>query len=146
MSVRRFRRASLLLGASLLGAASLAGAQNAAPACAGQLVRDVTGQVCIPKLPKRIDGLPDFLLEYEIRDLTQGQPYSLWYAHFHYQSQTPGFERFTKAHLKTAEQRRLGLQWQLAQGEGAERIWRGDIGRPMAKKHFAELFRQPASQ
>ena len=54
MSVRRFRRASFLLGASLLGAASLAGAQNAAPACAGQLVRDVTGQVCIPKLPKRI--------------------------------------------------------------------------------------------
>lgn len=100
----------------------------------------------LTKLPKRIDGQPDFLLEYEIRDLTQGQPYSLWYAHFHYQNQTPGFERFTKAHLKIAEQRRLGLQWQLAQGEGAERIWRGDIGRPMAKKHFAELFRQPASQ
>ena len=98
------------------------------------------------KLPKRIEGQADYLLEYEVRDLTRGQPYSLWYAHFHYPSQSPGFERFTKAHLKTAEQRRLGLQWQLAQGEGAERIWRGDIGRPMAKKHFAELFRLPASQ
>lgn len=98
------------------------------------------------KLPKRIEGRADFLLEYEIRDLTHAEPYSLWYAHFHYPAQAPAFERFTKAHLKTAEQRRLGLQWQLAQGDGAERIWRGDIGRPMAKKHFAELFRLPASQ
>ncbi len=100
----------------------------------------------LTRLPKRIEGQADFLLEYEVRDLTQGQPYGLWYVHFHYPNQTPGFERFTKAHVKIAEQRRLGLQWQLAQGEGAERIWRGDIGRPMAKKHFAELFRQPASQ
>ncbi|MFD2644668.1 dermonecrotic toxin domain-containing protein [Pseudomonas japonica] len=95
-------------------------------------------------LPKRIEGRTDFLQEYEVRDLTQGEPQVLWYVHFHYPNQTPGFERFTKAHLKTAEQRRLGLQWQLAQGDAAERIWRGEIGKPMAKKHFAELFRQPA--
>ncbi|MDR0280654.1 MAG: hypothetical protein LBJ37_22515 [Paucimonas sp.] len=96
------------------------------------------------RLPKRIDGRADYLLEYEVRDLTEpSRPTVLWYAHFHYPSEAPAFERFTKAHLKTAEQRRLGLQWQLAQGEGAERIWRGDIGKPMAKKHFAELFRQP---
>lgn len=95
------------------------------------------------KLPKRIDGRADYLLEYEIRDLTQGAPFVRWYAHFHYPSPTPGFDRFTKAHLKSAEQRRLGLQWQLAQGETAERIWRGDLGKPLAKKHFADLFRQP---
>ncbi|MFJ4372093.1 dermonecrotic toxin domain-containing protein [Pseudomonas japonica] len=95
-------------------------------------------------LPKRIEGRTDFLQEYEVRDLTLGEPRVVWYAHFHYPVQTPGFERFTKAHLKTAEQRRLGLQWQLAQGDAAERIWRGDIGKPMAKKHFAELFRQTA--
>ena len=45
---------SFILGLSLLGAASPAGAQSAAPACAGQLVRDATGPVCIPKAPKRI--------------------------------------------------------------------------------------------
>lgn len=96
------------------------------------------------KLPKHIEGRADFLQEYEVRDLTHGEPRVLWYAHFHYQSPAPGFERFTKAHLKTAEQRRLGLQWQLAQGDAAERIWRGDIGKTLAKKHFADLFRQPA--
>ncbi|MEE1921100.1 DUF6543 domain-containing protein [Pseudomonas sp. 148P] len=93
-------------------------------------------------LPKRIKGEADFLQEYEVRDLSQGEPRVLWYAHFHYKTQAPGFERFTKAHLKLAEQRRLGLQWQLAQGESSERIWRGDIGKPMAKKHFAALFQQ----
>lgn len=98
------------------------------------------------KLPKHIEGRADYLLEYEIRDLTQGQPYTLWFAHFHYPAQVPAFERFTKAHLKTPEQRRLGLQWQLAQGDGAERIWRGDISRPIAKKHFAASFSLPASQ
>ncbi|WP_082506230.1 ABC transporter substrate-binding protein [Deinococcus sp. Leaf326] len=54
MPSSRFHPASLLLGAFLLTAPSAAGAQNAAPACAGQLVRDVMGQVCIPKIPKRI--------------------------------------------------------------------------------------------
>ncbi|MFC5848163.1 ABC transporter substrate-binding protein [Deinococcus petrolearius] len=46
-----------LLGLLLtLGAAPSAGAQAApaAPACAGQLVRDASGQVCIPRHPKRI--------------------------------------------------------------------------------------------
>lgn len=90
--------------------------------------------------PKRSDGRRDFLQEYEIRDLTQGTPRPLWYAHFHYTTANPAFDGFVKAHLKTAAQRRLGLQWQQAQGETAERIWRGDIGKPMARKHFEAAF------
>lgn len=92
------------------------------------------------ELPKRPDGRRDFLQEYEIRDLTQGIARPLWYAHFHYGSAQPVFDNFVKAHLKTAAQRRLGLQWQQAQGDNAERIWRGDIGKPLARKHFQTLF------
>ena len=95
------------------------------------------------QLPKRIEGQLDFLQEFEIRDLTQGEPVVRWYAHFHFPNKS---QRYTKAHLKTAEQRRLGLQWQLAQGDSAERIWRGDIGRSMAKKHFNALMKEPAGQ
>ncbi|WP_110972512.1 dermonecrotic toxin domain-containing protein [Pseudomonas huaxiensis] len=91
-------------------------------------------------MPRRPDGRVEFLLEFEIRDLTQAPPAPLWYAHFHYDSANPGFDSFAKAHLKTAEQRRLGLQWQQAQGETAKRIWRGDIGKALARKHFAALF------
>lgn len=54
MSLRSVRRIRPFLCAALFGTAALAGAQSATPACAGQLVRDVTGQVCIPKAPKRI--------------------------------------------------------------------------------------------
>lgn len=92
------------------------------------------------ELPKRPDGRGDFLQEYEIRDITQGTPVPLWYAHFHYTSASPVFDSFVKAHLKTAAQRRLGLQWQQTQGDNAERIWRGDIGKPLGRKHFQALF------
>ncbi len=54
MSLHSVRRIRPFLCAALFGTAALAGAQSATPACAGQLVRDVTGQVCIPKAPKRI--------------------------------------------------------------------------------------------
>lgn len=92
------------------------------------------------ELPRRGDGRPDFLQEYEILDITGAEPRPLWYAHFHYESAQPKFDGFVKEHLKTAEQRRLGLQWQTAQGDSAERIWRGAIGRPLAHKHFSALF------
>lgn len=91
------------------------------------------------ELPKRPDGRSDFLQEYEIRDLTQGIARPLWYAHFHYGNAQPVFDNFVKAHLKTAAQRRLGLQWQQTQGDNAERIWRGDIGKPLVRKHFQAL-------
>ncbi|WP_175652291.1 dermonecrotic toxin domain-containing protein [Pseudomonas sp. Marseille-P9899] len=92
------------------------------------------------QLTKRAEGRAEYLLEYEIRDLTRNPPGPLWYAHFHYTSASPGFDSFAKAHLKIPEQRRRGLQWQQGQGESAERIWRGDIGRVLARKHFAALF------
>lgn len=92
------------------------------------------------QLPRRTEGRTEYLLEFEIRDLTRTPPSPLWYAHFHYTSANPGFDSFAKAHLKIPEQRRRGLQWQQGQGESAERIWRGDIGRVLARKHFTALF------
>lgn len=94
----------------------------------------------LTKLQRRIDGQADFFQEYEVRLVGTEPPRPLWYAHFHYNSAKPRFAEFTKAHLKTASQRRLGLQWQIAQGETADRIWRGVISQPLAQKHFAELF------
>lgn len=94
----------------------------------------------ILELPRRPNLRNDFLMEYEIRDITGDTPRKLWYAHFHYESANATFERFTTAHLKTAEQRLLGLQWQQAQGNEAVPIWRGKLGLPMARKHFAALF------
>lgn len=87
-------------------------------------------------------GRPDFLQEYEVWDLSKTPPQPLWYAHFHYDKAGARFDEFIKAHLKTPEQRNLGLQWQQTQaqtGAPVEPIWRGNIGRPLANRHFAEL-------
>lgn len=84
----------------------------------------------------------DFLQEYEVRDVRSVPAQSLWFAHFHFSSKNAGFEQFTKAHLKLPEQRYKGLKWQAVQeAEGAEAtpIWRGNIGRPLAMRHFATL-------
>ncbi|PWB32805.1 hypothetical protein DCO48_11795 [Pseudomonas sp. SDI] len=91
------------------------------------------------ELAKRPDGRRDFLQEYEIRKLQGGKPIPHWYAHFHYESAAAPFEQFAKAHLKTANQRHLGLQWQVAQGQRAEPIWRGALSKPLAIKHFQAL-------
>lgn len=99
----------------------------------------------IEALGKRQDGRPDFMQEYEIRDLRGAAPQVLWYAHFHYESSTPKqFDTFVKAHLKVPSQRRLGLKWQQiqAQGSGGSQvtpIWRGSIGKPFARLHFQEI-------
>ena len=85
-------------------------------------------------------GRPDYLQEYTVWDVTKTPQVPLWYAHFHYDKAGAQFDEFIKAHLKTPEQRNLGLQWQRAQAEagaGVESIWRGNIGRPMASLHFA---------
>lgn len=94
-------------------------------------------------LGRRADGRPDFLQEFEILDLTQGAPRPVWYAHFHYGSANPVFNRFEKAHLKTPEQRNLGLKWQQKQAESGavvDQIWRGPIGKPLAIQYFEGLF------
>ncbi len=48
----------------------------------------------------------DYLDEYEIRDKENGAV--LWFAHFHYETKDAEPENFTKGHLKTREQQRLG--------------------------------------
>ncbi|WP_330213508.1 dermonecrotic toxin domain-containing protein [Pseudomonas sp. Z18(2022)] len=108
------------------------------------------GKIDIQKLgsresrPNRLDGGADFLQEYVINDLTKNPPVPLWYAHFHYDARASAFDSFIKAHLKLGRQRKKGLQWQLSQQEQGAlwsnlRIWRGDIGKAFAVKHFEAL-------
>jgi hypothetical protein len=87
-------------------------------------------------------GRPDYLQEYVVWDVSKTPQQLLWYAHFHYDKAGARFDEFIKAHLKIPEQRNLGLQWQRAQAEAGasvDPIWRGNIGRPLANRHFAEL-------
>jgi hypothetical protein len=107
-----------------------------------QQVVDIRKEGSKRALGKRADGRKDFLQEYEVRDLSVNPPRTLWYAHFHFTSDKVPFDNFVKAHLKLPEQRNLGLQWQQAQaasGGQIAAIWRGDIGKPMAIKHFSLL-------
>jgi hypothetical protein len=107
-----------------------------------QRVVDIRKEGALRDIGKRPDGRRDFLQEYEVRDLTRQPPQPLWYAHFHYTSAKSPFNDFVKGHLKLPEQRNLGLQWQQAQassGAQVESIWRGDIGKPLALKHFPQL-------
>ena len=107
-----------------------------------QRVVDIRKEGGLRDLGKRADGRRDFLQEYEVRDVRGEPPQTLWYAHFHYTSAKPAFNDFVKGHLKLPEQRNLGLQWQQAQadsGANVQAIWRGDIGKPLGVKHFAEL-------
>ncbi|UVK97753.1 dermonecrotic toxin domain-containing protein [Pseudomonas sp. B21-048] len=107
-----------------------------------QRVVDIRKEGGLRDLGKRPDGRRDFLQEYEVRDLTRQPSQPLWYAHFHYPSAKSPFNEFVKGHLKLPEQRNLGLQWQQAQassGAQVESIWRGDIGKPLALKHFPLL-------
>jgi len=94
------------------------------------------------ELTREANTRADFLQEYEVQDLRAVPTSSLWFAHFHFSSKDADFEQFTKAHLKIPEQRYRGLKWQAAQtAEGADAtpIWRGNIGRPLAERHFAKL-------
>lgn len=79
----------------------------------------------------------DHLQEFEITDSATGSP--LWYAHYHYRHANDNFLSFTKAHLKTPEQRHLGLNWQVAQGENAPRILRAPLDVAFSRLH-RELF------
>jgi len=98
-------------------------------------------QISIRRIGERVDCSGDkgrdFLQEYEIRDTSNNRV--LWYAHFHYPTQGTAAQAFSKAHLKTAAQRRLGVGYQLSQqraGQPVDRIWRGDIGRQAATRLF----------
>ena len=72
-----------------------------------------------------------FLQEYEVADL-DGSP--LWYAHFHYKAAEGDIRAYTRAHLKTREQRRLGAATQMRQealGEEVIAILRSRIDAPL---------------
>ncbi|MGH8386957.1 MAG: dermonecrotic toxin domain-containing protein [Pseudomonas sp.] len=108
-------------------------------------VQYLSGQeeISIRKLGGRKDSSAgkgtDFLQEYEIRDTDNNV---LWYAHFHYLKKDAPPASFTKAHLKTAAQRSLGLKFQKNQeatGHSVTGIWRGDIGLAMAKEIFLDV-------
>ncbi len=80
-----------------------------------------------------------FLQEYAVVDVASDE--ALWFAHFHYQKQRHAFDSFSAAHIKRAEQRLLGAQWeaqQASQGR-AERVWRSPISIAQARQHFQAL-------
>ncbi len=78
----------------------------------------------------------DYLDEYEIGDKESGTV--LWYAHFHYETKSAALENFTKGHLKTREQRRLGGSHQRTGPSDWDmiEIHRSSIGAQLAKALF----------
>jgi hypothetical protein len=85
-------------------------------------------------------GDGDFLDEYVIIDIASGK--ALWYAHFHYGSSRSPFTPFLAAHLKTAQQRKLGKTYQQlreAQGRQAIEIHRGLMPAAVAQARFANI-------
>ncbi|TSD78776.1 hypothetical protein FFI16_020885 [Pseudomonas sp. KBS0710] len=93
---------------------------------------------------KRPDGETDYLQEYAIHDATKPKDKPIWFAHFHYVKADSAFDTFAKAHLKIPEQQYQGLHWQMKMdGRGLKfadlKIWRGNIDKLLAKKHFEAL-------
>lgn len=93
---------------------------------------------------KRPDGETDYFQEYAIHDKTKPEDKPIWFAHFHYVKADSAFDAFAKAHLKIPEQRYLGLHWQIDAEKGGvkfadRQIWRGNIGKPFANKHFKDV-------
>lgn len=93
---------------------------------------------------KRPDGETDYFQEYSIHDTARPQDAPGWFAHFHYVKANSAFDTFAKAHLKIAAERYRGLHWQMKKsGKGVQfadlTIWRGNIGKYYAKKHFEAL-------
>jgi len=81
--------------------------------------------------------IEDYLQEYAVKDADTSQP--LWYAHLHYRKANAPARDFSAAHLKTPEQRRLGVQSQRVQaqrGEAVVPILRAKIPAEVAFKYF----------
>ncbi|AZE58326.1 hypothetical protein C4K03_6219 [Pseudomonas synxantha] len=78
----------------------------------------------------------DYFDEYEIRDNESGTV--LWYAHFHYETRNAALENFTKAHLKTRDQQKLGGSHQRTGPSDWDviEIHRRSIGEQLAKSLF----------
>lgn len=79
----------------------------------------------------------DYLLEYAILD--SGTRQVLWYAHFHYPKPDSPVHDFTAAHLKTAQQRNLGGQYDVRGATSdaqAISIYRSEISPQLASSLF----------
>ncbi|MEB0026191.1 hypothetical protein QN375_10465 [Pseudomonas sp. MH9.2] len=106
---------------------------------------DRQGEVNISRFDgrKNLSGArrDDFLQEYAIRDKDNQ---ILWWAHFHYATESASSEAFTAAHLKLPEQRRLGYKALLrAASDNKEvvSIYRSVIGKELAQRLFLVLAR-----
>lgn len=84
------------------------------------------------RVPETIDGVVDYLQEYEVLDLTEGER-PLWYAHFHYPSVEAASDQPKAAHLKTAAQRRLGREYERETGH---KVYRGPITNASGRQVF----------
>lgn len=101
-------------------------------------IRRIDGRVA-----ETIDGQVDYLQEYEVQDLTDGNK-PLWYAHFHYKTLQGADDHPTKAHLKTAAQRRLGRTFERCERADGRctAVYRG----PITNAAGRQLFLGAASQ
>ena len=139
----RDQAAALLAEGTRLRIAKL---KTSPPTAAAVVYLQEHAQLRIEKLGGRIDvrnrhgKVVDYLQEFQVVDTATGR--ALWFAHFHFQKANTPFQNYLAGHLKTAEQRHLGLQWQRAQEAGFEevtRIYRGKIPPSIAVSHFAVL-------
>lgn len=81
----------------------------------------------------------DFLQEYVIRDKDQRV---LWWAHFHYASETAAADAFTAAHLKMPEQRFIGYKALVnaaKDNRAVVSVYRSVIGKYVAQRLFIGL-------
>lgn len=97
------------------------------------------GQVTIRRIPGRrhlakIKGRPDdFLDEYAI----EHQQRTLWYAHFHYATNSTAKPQFTAGHLKTAAQRHMAGQQSKDPATGRQvAVYRAPITSAAAQQYF----------
>jgi hypothetical protein len=89
------------------------------------------------RMAETIDGQVDYLQEYEVQDLTDGNK-PLWYAHFHYATLQTADDHPTKAHLKTAAQRKLGRLFEQSErmvGRNTQ-VYRGPITNAAGRQLF----------
>jgi len=84
------------------------------------------------RVEETIDGARDYLQEFEVLDLSNGET-PLWYAHFHYPALDTGDDYPSAAHLKTVAQRRLGREYERQAGI---KVHRGPISNAAARQPF----------
>jgi hypothetical protein len=89
------------------------------------------------RMAETIDGQMDYLQEYEVQDLTDGNK-PLWYAHFHYATLQTADDHPTKAHLKTVAQRKLGRLFEQSERTAGRntQVYRGPITNVAGRQLF----------